>query len=118
MTIINFLTDYMPKYLGINKAYGEIAKSVYLSEKEGNPIFANEQFETIRKRAAMGIPCCEDIDSKKKENMLDFFEYCLCIHRQRYHSADCQNRIAELSQKPAVNEMVVLIDPGPEGFWN
>jgi hypothetical protein len=118
MNITQFITEYMPDYLGINRAYGKAAELIYLAEKKGDPSFADDKFDDIRNRAALGIPCCLDIDSVKKENMLDFYEYCLCIHRQRYHSSDYKERIEILIKNPEVQRMAALIDPGPEGFWN
>ena len=116
MTIIEFLKDYLPNYLGINKAYGAIAEWIFLEEKKGNPIFANENFRSLRDRAALGIPCSQIEDQTKLNNMLDFFEWALCVHRYAHHNEDYQNRISELIQKESVQKMAEIV-PSPDEWW-
>ena len=49
--------------------------------------------------------------------MLDFFEWVLCKHRQKYHNEDYQERIEYLISKSIVQEMAEIL-PEPEDWWS
>lgn len=92
MNIYDFVTKEAPGLCGVHPSFGRVAGLVLESEKEGEPEFVNELFETPRERAELALPF-KPKDENAYEHCLDIVEYAICYHRQTEHGEDYQRRM-------------------------
>ena len=117
MTLLEYISEYLPKKFKVDKSFGNVAKMIYESEKNGNADFANENFKSLRDRAALAIPYQID-DLKERERILNILELILCIHRQEKHNEDYSKRIEELKTNTLMTKDEADLIAQPMGWWS
>lgn len=117
MTLLSYIRDYLPEYFGVHPAYGKAAELVFHAELIDSKLFCQEQFETNRERAALGIPYQVD-DPKKREHALDVLEIIVCLHRQNKHGEDHSQRIEYLKMNAHFTNAELELIMRPEDWWS
>jgi hypothetical protein len=116
MNLLNYIRIECPKVCGVHPAYGRVAELIYNDELQEDSEFRNENFESLRERAKLGLPF-KPINKEAYEHCLDVLELVLCIHRQEKHNENYEQRINELKQIELTKEEADMV-ANPEGFWS
>lgn len=117
MTLLEYISEYLPEKFKVDKSFKCIIKMVFESERKGNINFANENFESLRDRATLAIPYqIEDLE--ERERILNILELILCIHRQEKHNEDYSKRIEELKTNTLMTKDEADLIVQPMGWWS
>jgi hypothetical protein len=117
MTILNYITDYLPKFFKVHPLNGKVAELVFHAEQVDKKLFCQEQFSSTRERAALGIPYQVE-DMEKREHALNVLEIILCRHRQKEHGEDHAKRIELLKMETDFSDEEAAMIMQPEDWWN
>ncbi len=114
MTFLAYITKEAPEACGVHPAFGEVARLVFESEKDGgNPSFAADAFDDTRARAELALPY-HATDIIMREHIVDVVELAICTHRQTEHKENHADRIALLKERPMSSEE---LDMATRDWW-
>ena len=100
MTFLDYITKDAPEVCEVHPACGEVARLIFVSEKDdNNPAFAAGNFADTRARAELCMPY-QVTDVTMREHILDVVELAICTHRQVKHEEKHADRIALLEVRP------------------